>query len=100
MVSVAGSMATPSGVVKAGPTVMVRGGWPQPVVVVPLQVAPSMTETVFPPNGVLVNVVSAMDGQEGLTVRTGPEQDRLPVEFADRFGLAAQDILVNGQAIT
>ena len=34
------------------------------------------------------------------TVRTVLEQDRLLVEFADRFGLAAQDILVNGRAIT
>ena len=52
MVSVAWSMATPSGVVKAGPTVMVCGGLWQPVVVAALQVVPSMTETVFPPYGV------------------------------------------------
>ena len=52
MVSVAGSMATLVGVVKAGPTVMVCGGLWQPVVVAALQVVPSMTETVFPADGV------------------------------------------------
>jgi len=31
------------GVVKAGPTVIVAGGLPHPVVLVALQVAPSMT---------------------------------------------------------
>ena len=41
-----------------------------------------------------------MDGHGTLTVRRVLEQDRLLVEFADRFRLAAQDILVNGQAIT
>jgi len=41
-----------------------------------------------------------MNGHGTLTVRAVLEQDRLLVEFADRFRLAAQDILVNGQAIT
>jgi hypothetical protein len=50
MVSVSGSTATLMGVVKAGPRVMVCGGLLQPVVSVALQVAPSMTETVFPAN--------------------------------------------------
>ena len=48
----------------------------------------------------MANVVSTMDGHGTLTVRRVLEQDRLLVEFADRFRLAAQDILVNGQAIT
>ena len=45
-------MATPAGVVKTGPTVMVWVGVPQPVVFAALQVVPLITETVFPPNGV------------------------------------------------